>query len=213
MVIGARAKWDRISGTYDMMTWGEERRFADAKRALFARMKGHCLMVAAGTGSDFRYFPPALAITAIDISPGMIERARPRATVYGGTLTLQVMDVQRLDLPDAAFDTVATSCTFCSVPDPLRGLRELYRCLKPGGQLLMFEHVRSRIGPIAVLQDVMTFVSRRFGPDMNRDTVGNVLRAGFELDYENNVYMDIVEAIEDRRPVVGNLDVRRDSAN
>jgi ubiquinone/menaquinone biosynthesis C-methylase UbiE len=196
-----QAKWDRTSRTYGLLTWGEERRFGSAKQRLFAKMDGRCLMVAAGTGVDFQFFPPGLAITAIDISPGMIERARRPAEVYRGSLTLQVMDAQALEFSDAAFDTVVTSCTFCSVPDPLRGLRELYRCLKPGGQLLMFEHVRSRVGPIALLQDVMTLITSRIGPDMNRDTVGNVIRAGFELQRENNVYLDIVKAIEARRPM------------
>jgi hypothetical protein len=64
----------------------------------------------------------------------------------------------------------------------------------------MFEHVRSRIGPIALLQDVMTLVTRRIGPDMNRDTVNNVVRAGLELRREANVYLDVVKAIEARRP-------------
>jgi hypothetical protein len=63
----------------------------------------------------------------------------------------------------------------------------------------MFEHVRSRIGPIAILQDLLTPLSRRLGPDMNRDTVGNVVRAGFELCCEENVYLDVVKAIEARR--------------
>ncbi|MBI5506829.1 MAG: class I SAM-dependent methyltransferase [Deltaproteobacteria bacterium] len=200
MDLSLQAKWNRTSRTYGLMTWGEEHRFASAKHELFAKMKGRCLMVAAGTGADFRFFPPDLVITALDISPGMIERARGRAADYRGALALQVMDVQELTFPDAFFDTVVTSCTLCSVPDPLRGLRELYRCLKPGGQLLMFEHVRSRVGPIAVLQDLMTLVSRRIGPDMNRDTVSNVLRAGFELDRETNVYVDVVKAIQARRP-------------
>ena len=157
-------------------------------------------MVAAGTGNDFRYFPPDLTITAVDISPQMIEHARPRADAYHGRLDLRVMDVQALEFPDAVFDTVVTACTFCSVPDPVRGLRELYRCLKPGGLLLMFEHVRSRVGPIALLQDLLTPITRRMGPDMNRDTVGNVLRAGFEVCREANVYLDIVKAIEAGRP-------------
>ncbi len=195
-----QAKWDLASRAYDWMTWGEERRFATAKEHAFAKMTGRCLMVAAGTGSDFRHFPPGLTITAIDISPGMIARARPKAVEYGGTLELRVMDAQRMEFADASFDTVATSCTFCSVPDPLRGLRELYRCMKPGGRLLMFEHVRSRIGPIALMQDLLTPLSRRFGPDMNRDTVANVLRAGFTLLREENVYLDVVKAIEARRP-------------
>jgi hypothetical protein len=98
------------------------------------------------------------------------------------------------------FHVMVTSATFCSLPDPLRGLQGLHRCLKPGGQPLMFEHVRSRIGPIAILQDLMTPISRLMGPHMNRDTVSNVLRAGFEPLGESNVYMDVAEAIESRRP-------------
>ena len=158
-------------------------------------------MVAAGTGNEFRYFPSRLTVTAVDISPGMIEKARRKAADYDGALDVRVMDVQALEFPDATFDTVVTACTFCSVPDPLRGLRELYRCLKPGGQLLMFEHVRSRVGPIAIFQDLMTPISSRFGPAMNRDTISNVLRAGFELRREDNVYLDVVKAIEARRPL------------
>lgn len=200
MDLALQAKWNLVSRTYDFMTWGEERRFGAAKARLFAKMSGRCFMVAAGTGNEFRYFPSRLTVTAVDISPGMIEKARRKAARYDGALDVRVMDVQALEFPDATFDTVVTACTFCSVPDPLRGLRELYRCLKPGGQLLMFEHVRSRVGPIAIFQDLMTPISSRFGPAMNRDTISNVLRAGFELRREDNVYLDVVKAIEARRP-------------
>jgi ubiquinone/menaquinone biosynthesis C-methylase UbiE len=200
MDLATRAKWDRASSTYGLMTWGEQRRFGPAKRRLFGLANGKCLMVAAGTGVDFQFFPPGLDILAIDISTGMIERAAKPAAAYRGSLTLEVMDVQALPLADRTFDTVITSCTFCSVPDPLLGLRELYRCLKPGGELLMFEHVRSRIGPVAILQDVMTLITRAVGPDMNRETVDNVVRAGFQLLREENVYLDIVKAIQARRP-------------
>lgn len=200
MDTGCQTRWDRLSRTYDWVTWGDDQRFAEAKSRLFARMSGNCLMVAAGTGNDFHHFPRGLTITAIDISPGMIERAQPRAHGYLGQLDLRVMDVQALEFPDQTFDTVATACTFCSVPDPLLGLRELHRCLKPGGRILMFEHVRSRFGPVAILQDLMTPAFRWMGPDMNRDTVGNVLRAGFEVLHEDNVYVDVVKAIEARRP-------------
>ena len=181
------------------MTWGDEQRLGPAKRRLSASMTGDCLMVAAGTGNDFKYFPPGLAITAIDISPAMIERARPKAVAYPGRLTLREMDVQALEFRDETFDTVVTACTFCSVPDPVRGLRELRRCLKPSGRLLMFEHVRSRIGPIAILQDLLTPITRQLGPEMNRDTVRNVERAGFEIDGDENVYLDVVKAIRARR--------------
>jgi ubiquinone/menaquinone biosynthesis C-methylase UbiE len=195
-----QAKWDRASRTYDFMTWADERRFGTAKRSLFSKMNGRCLMVASGTGNDFRHFPPGLTITAIDVSPAMVERARARAAAYGGALDVRVMDVQALDFPSATFETIATASTFCSVPDPVRGLRELCRVLKPGGRLLMFEHVRSRFGPVALLQDLMTPLTRRMGPDMNRDTVSNVQRAGFDIVSEENVYFDVVKTIEARRP-------------
>lgn len=199
MDLFCQSKWERISRTYDWTTWADAQRFGAAKQRLFSAMQGRCLMVAAGTGADFQYFPTGLAITAIDISPGMLARAQRRAAEYKGELRLELADVQELPYDDSTFDTIATSCTFCSVPDPLLGLRQLHRCLKPGGRLLMFEHVRSRIGPIAILQDFMTVITRRFGPAMNRDTVGNVVRAGFRLCRETNVYLDIVKSIEAQR--------------
>jgi ubiquinone/menaquinone biosynthesis C-methylase UbiE len=106
------------------------------------------------------------------------------------------MDVCALDFADATFDTVVTACTFCSVPKPIQGLHELRRVLKPGGQILMFEHVRSAVGPLAILMDVMTPLFSRFGPELNRDTVGNVQKAGFRLRRVENVYLDVVKIIE-----------------
>ena len=115
---------------------------------------------------------------------------------YEGTIELREMDVCALEFADATFDTVATVCTFCSVSNPVAGLRELHRVLKPDGQLSMFEHVRSGIGPLAILMDLMTPLTARFGPEINRDTVGNVQKAGFRLRRVENVYLDVVKSIE-----------------
>jgi ubiquinone/menaquinone biosynthesis C-methylase UbiE len=108
----------------------------------------------------------------------MLAHAVPFARTYTGRLDLVQMDAQALGLADARFDTIVSVCTFCSVPDPVRGLLELHRVLAPAGRLLAFEHVRSRLGPIAVMQDLLTPLSRRVGPDLNRDTLGNLARAG-----------------------------------
>jgi ubiquinone/menaquinone biosynthesis C-methylase UbiE len=192
----AKRKWDGAANSFDLLSFGDDRRFASHKRRLFAKMYGKSLMVATGTGNDFKYFPPGQDIVALDISPKMLEKAAPRAAGYPGTLTLREMDVCNLDYPDNMFDTVVTVCTFCSVPKPVVGLSELRRVLKPGGQILMFEHMRSAVAQFGVLLDMMTPLTRKFGPDLNRDTIGNVLKAGFRLRRVENVYLDIVRIIE-----------------
>ena len=196
MDAATQQKWDKASRTLDFFTFAEDRRLGPHKRRLFEKSRGETLLVAAGTGNDFKFFPPRMRVVAIDISPKMLERAAKKAAVYPGTIELQQMDVCDLEFPDAAFDTVVTVCTFCSVPRPVVGLRELYRVLKPDGQLLMFEHVRSGIGPLGVLMDLMTPITAQFGPALNRDTVGNVQRAGFRLCRVENVYLDVVKSIE-----------------
>lgn len=196
MDTATQLKWDKASGNFDFFSFGDDRRLGPHKRRLFAKMRGATLMVATGTGNDFRFFPPGQTIIAIDISAKMLERAAQKASAYPGRIDLRQMDVTQLEFPDNTFDTVATICTFCSVPKPVAGLRELRRVLKPGGQILMFEHVRSRIGPLGILLDLMTPLSRRVGPDLNRDTVGNVQKAGFRIRREENVYLDIIKIIE-----------------
>ena len=82
------------------------------------------------------------------------------------------------------------------MPKPVAGLSELRRVLKPDGQLLMIEHVRSAIGPIGIFMDLMTPLTSRLGPSLNRDTVGNVQKAGFRLQRVENVYLDVLKIIE-----------------
>jgi len=195
--MNATETWNRSSRTYDWLTFGDDVRQGDDKRRLFAKACGRTILVAVGTGADIKFLPPGLDIVAIDISPGMVEKAGPRAAAYEGRMELRVMDAQRLECPDASFDTAITACTFCSVPDPVRGLRELHRVLKPEGRLLMYEHVRSNVPAVGLFLDFMTYLSRPLlGPDMNRDTVSNVRRAGFHVVSERNVYFDIVKAVE-----------------
>ena len=189
-------KWDAVSRRFDLLPFADDRRFGPHKRRLFRKIRGETLLVGAGTGNDFKFMPPGLHIVAVDISPKMLERAARKVGGYAGSIELREMDAQHLDVMDATFDTVVTVCTFCSVPKPIVGLRELYRVLKPGGQLLMFEHVRSQIGPLGLLMDLMTPLASRVGPALNRDTVGNVQKAGFDLRRVENVYLDIVKTIE-----------------
>lgn len=197
--------WPMPGSVYDLLEGAGSRRSRQAQRGLYQQMNGRVLFVAAGTGLNFRNFPAAKDIVAIDICSQMLERARTRARDYRGALTLQEADVQQLPFADESFDTVATASTFCSVPDPVQGLRELLRVLRPGGKLLMFEHVRSRNPLLGWELDALNLLVRHFGPEVNRDTVANAQRAGFLVDRITCIYLDIFLAVEAHKPALQRL--------
>ncbi len=193
-----KKKWDAAARSFDFMNaHGPEKRWAPWKREFFSAMRegGKILFVAVGTGLDIPFFPPHRDIIGIDISPKMLEKAQARAARYSGRLELREMDVHEMDFPEGSFDQVFTSCTFCSVPDPVRGLEALRRVLKPGGELWMFEHTGSRYFPFNLILHFMTPLTRRVGPEMNRETVANVRRAGFVVRQVRNVFLDVVKII------------------
>jgi ubiquinone/menaquinone biosynthesis C-methylase UbiE len=198
-----RDKWDRASRSMDLMAgYGPERRWRPAKLELFKHMRrdANILFLALGTGLDIACFPPGCTITAIDISPKMIKIAQPKIADYDGAITARCMDVHDMSFPDEHFDQVFTSCTFCSVPRPIDGLRALYRVMKPGAELHMFEHTGSNIFPFSFMMRLMSPLASRAGPELDRPTVDNVRAAGFEITAVNNVYLDTVKTIHARRP-------------
>jgi len=196
-----QAKWDKLAPRFDgMAAKGAEARWKPYKQALFANMQGKVLFLALGTGLDIPAFPPGQDITAIDISPKMLEQAQERIADYDGTIRAEVMDVHEMPYAEGTFDQVYTSCTFCSVPDPVKGLKALHRVLKPGGKLFMFEHTGSKFHPFSRMMDLMTNLTERIGPAMNRDTVSNVRAAGFELTEVDNVFLDVVKTIKAVKP-------------
>ena len=186
--------WDKRARFYDLFE-GSDLRRGPAKAALFREMFGRVLFLAVGTGVDIGRFPLARQIVAIDISEEMLRKAEPRREGYRGVLSFVQADALSLCFGDASFDTVVTSCTMCSVPDPARAFRELRRVLRPGGRLLMFEHVRSRNPILGCVLDLMTVLTRRTGTEMNRDTLGNVMAAGFSVTRVESVFLDIILSI------------------
>ncbi len=193
--IRLKALWERRANFYDLCEGSDLRRGAH-KKALFRRIQGRTLFVAIGTGLDIQHLPAGPAIIAIDVSSAMIERSRKRAQRFAGDLQLVQSDAASLCFPGESFDTVVTSCTMCSVPCPGIVFSELHRVLRPGGRLLMFEHVRSSNAVLGAVLDLMTMATRRRGTEMNRDTITAATKAGFRILQVESIFLDIILAME-----------------
>ena len=194
-----RRRYDRLASFYDLLEAHVERfRFASWRARLRDRIVGdQALEVGVGTGKNLPYYPRDVKVTAVDLSPRMLERARRRASVLGLEVELREMDVQDLAFPDHIFDTVFATFVFCSVPDPVLGLRELRRVCKPGGMLLLLEHMRPGNPVLGLLFDLLNpMVVRMMGANINRRTMENIRRAGWRIRVEVRLSSDIVWWIE-----------------
>lgn len=198
-----RDRYDRLARFYDRMESGAEQRIVRKWRSLlWSRVHGNrVLEIGVGTGKNIPYYPAGIEITAIDLSPRMLEHARQRAAEINSGVNLMTADAQALPFQDASFDAVVTTFVFCSVPDPVLGLREARRVLKPLGQLLVLEHMLTANRLVQPLMHAANpLVVRMMGANINRETVANVERAGYQLSGIDNLMSDIVKLIEARKP-------------
>jgi ubiquinone/menaquinone biosynthesis C-methylase UbiE len=174
-----RCRYNRTARFYDLM----DKMIPDSMRCKVVRQAtGKVLEVGVGTGKNLLYYENGCEVTGIDFSPGMLAKAREKT--YGAKVPVNLleMDIQHMAFPDGSFDTVLATCVFCSVPDPVQGLREVKRVCKPGGKIILLEHVRSGNPVLGWLMDRLNPVFLHLiGSNINRRTIANVATAGIDI--------------------------------
>jgi ubiquinone/menaquinone biosynthesis C-methylase UbiE len=193
-----RKRYDRVSGVYDLFEQPMEMMALKRYRHdIMKDFQGKVLEVGVGTGKNIPFYPEGIDITAIDFSSKMLERAKMKAEKIDRRVDFRLMDAQSMEFPDDTFDFIITTCVFCSVPDPIKGLKEIRRVCKPDGRIIMLEHVRSDKKIIGVLMDLINpMIVNLYGANINRRTVENIKAAGFTNIEEINLMGDIVKKIE-----------------
>lgn len=193
-----KRRYNRVAGVYDYLDAPMELlAFKKYRGKVLNEVSGKTLEIGIGTGKNLEFYPDDADITAIDFSEKMLERAEKRADKLQKNVKLYQMDVQDLEFEDDVFDSAFSTCVFCSVPDPVEGLKEVKRVLKPGGQLILLEHVLSDYRFIKPLMNLFNPVTvRLWGANINRKTSENVKKAGFKNISVKNLSLDIVKLIK-----------------
>ncbi|HYH03769.1 MAG TPA: methyltransferase domain-containing protein [Bacillota bacterium] len=191
-------RYDRIAKYYDFFEGLMEKGAMEQwRKIVWEQAQGQVLEVGVGTGRNIPYYPEHCQVTAIDFSTKMLEKAKEKTTMFHKRVDLQQMDVQSLQFPDHTFDTVISTCVFCSVPDPVKGLQEIQRVCKLQGQIIMLEHVRSQKPLLGWLMDLLNPLAvRMIGDNINRDTIKNLRNAGIKVVHEQNLASDIVKLLK-----------------
>ena len=191
-----KQSYDRVARIFDFLRKGDMRRWNTHQKSLFENLSGKVLYIGIGTGLETLNFPADLKITAIDISSAMLKQSKTRAKSYPGKMNLCQMDAETSAFQNHSFDAVVTVCVLCSVKHPVTCLEEIRRVLKPEGKLVMFEHVLSKNPFYAIVLKTMSNLTEFLeGTYLDRNTVSNAEKAGFEIFYHKNVYLDIVKAL------------------
>jgi ubiquinone/menaquinone biosynthesis C-methylase UbiE len=198
----ARRVWERMAPRYDRdIQFWERVQFGDGREWVCSRATGYVLEVAVGTGRNFDSDPADITITGIELSAAMLAIARQRATDLGLRVDLHEGDAQAMPFDGNTFDTVVCTLSLCAIPDPRAAIDEMKRVLRPGGRLLLLDHIGSTWWPIWAAQRLVEKVSiRAAGEHMTRRQLPLVEAAGFEIVERARLKAGTVERIAARRP-------------
>ncbi|MET9817329.1 MULTISPECIES: class I SAM-dependent methyltransferase [unclassified Streptomyces] len=197
-----RRYWDKHAGSYDrQMRYFDRTLFGESRTWVCSQATGDVLEVAIGTGLNLPLYPPGARLTGIEWSPKMLAIARRRAADLGRAADLREADAQALPFSDACFDTVVSTLSLCAIPDDRRAVAEMVRVLKPGGRLLLLDHVAASAWPVRAVQRLVEFVSVPLGGEhFRRRPLRHVEAAGLHIEQHDRFKLGIVERLAARKP-------------
>lgn len=194
--------YEQMAPRYDKdIRFWERVQFGGGREWVAARVQGLVLEVAVGTGLNLPLYPPTVRMSGVELSPAMLALARQRATEHGLDVDLREGDAQALPFEDASFDTTVCTLSLCTIPDPAAAIAEMRRVLRPGGLMLLLDHIGSTWPPIwAVQRLIEQFTIRSAGEYMTRRQLPLVRAAGFEIVETQRLKAGTVERIAARKP-------------
>ena len=198
-----RRSWAKQVGRYDKSIGFFERRVfgPDHRSWACSKATGNTLEVAVGTGLNLPHYQDDLPYTGLDLSPDMLKIARERASALGREVDLKEGDAHALPFANDSFDSVVCTFSLCNIPDPRKAVAEMKRVLRPGGTLILVDHIRSTVMPIFWFQKGIEFFSRRLEEEhMTRRPLEHVKAEGFRIQERERMRAGIVERIVATKP-------------
>ena len=170
-------KYDKSIGFFERRVFGSEQRGWACSKA-----QGDTLEVAVGTGLNLPLYDQGVRVTGIDLSPEMLAIARDRLAGTAADIELKEGNAHALPFPDESFDSIVCTYSLCNIPDPYRAVGEMKRVLRPGGKLILVDHIRSSSKPFFWFQKAIEFISARSeGEHMTRRPLEHVEAHGYEV--------------------------------
>lgn len=200
--VRARRVWEAMAPRYDRdIRFFEKVQFGGGREWVCSRATGEVLEVAIGTGRNLPFYPAEVTVTGVDLSPAMLDIARTRAAELGREVKLREADAEDLPFADGSFDTVVCTLSLCTIPDHARAIAEMARVLRPGGRLLLLDHIGSRWWPVWAVQrliDVLTV--RTAGEYQTRRPAPMLAAAGLQIVESQQLKLGTVERVHARKP-------------